>query len=635
MNASAYVGLAVSAHNNTLLCQSVFSNVTLTTPPVAPSSLGAAAASATQVNLNWTDNSANETGFKIERKTGAGGAYAQIATAVAGSTSYSDTGLTVNTTYYYRVRSTNSAGDSAYSNESSIVTPPSGPASLTTTAASNVQINLSWADVAGETGYKIERKTGAGGTYAQIATVGVNVTSYSDSSLTAATNYYYRVRASSATGDSAYSPEANATTMTSAPATLAATATSSTQINLSWADVSGETGFKIERKTGSGGTYAQIGTVGANVTTYSDSSLTAATTYYYRVRASNAGGDSAYSPEASATTGPAAPATLNATASSQTQINLSWADVSSETGFKIERKTGAGGTYAQIATTGANVTTFSDTGLTANTAYYYRVRATNAISDSPYSPEANATTLPNAPSAPATLTATTASSSQINLSWADVSTETGFKIERKTGAGGTYAQIGTTAANVTIFNDTGLSANTTYFYRVRANNTGGDSSYSPEANATTVPAAPATLTATATSTTQINLSWTDVTGETGFKIERKTGSGGTYAQIATTGTGVITFSDTGLTSSTNYYYRVRATSASGDSAYSPEANATTLTAPPSAPATLTATAASSSQINLSWADVSSETGFKIERKTGSGGTYAQIATTGANVTTFQ
>ena len=89
---------------------------------------------------------------------------------------------------------------------------------------------------------------------------------------------------------------------------------------------------------------------------------------------------------------PAAPTGLAASAVSGTQINLAWVDnANNETGFKIERKTGAGGTYVQIGTVGADVTTYSNTGLTAGTPYYYRVRATSAFGDSTYSPEASAT----------------------------------------------------------------------------------------------------------------------------------------------------------------------------------------------------------------------------------------------------
>ncbi len=80
------------------------------------------AVSSSQINLSWTDNATNETGFKIERKTGAGGTYAEIATVGAGVAAYSDTGLTAATTYFYRVRATNAIGDSAYSNEASATT---------------------------------------------------------------------------------------------------------------------------------------------------------------------------------------------------------------------------------------------------------------------------------------------------------------------------------------------------------------------------------------------------------------------------------------------------------------------------------------------------------------------------------
>ena len=94
------------------------------------------------------------------------------------------------------------------------------------------------------------------------------------------------------------------------------------------------------------------------------------------------------------------------------------------------------------------------------------------------------------------------------------------------------------------------------------------------------PDAPSNLTATATSSSQTNLSWTDnSTNETGFKIERKAGAGGTYSQIATVGSNVITYSDTGLTPGTNYYYRVKAYDSGGDSGYSNEANATTQSGP--------------------------------------------------------
>jgi len=91
--------------------------------PPAPLNLAATAISGSQIDLSWTDNSSNETGFKIERKTGSGGTYSEIATTGADVTSYSDTGLSVSTTYYYRVYAYNSVGNSPYSNEASVTTP--------------------------------------------------------------------------------------------------------------------------------------------------------------------------------------------------------------------------------------------------------------------------------------------------------------------------------------------------------------------------------------------------------------------------------------------------------------------------------------------------------------------------------
>lgn len=179
------------------------------------------------------------------------------------------------------------------------------PTGLNAIATSVTQISLSWVDNAtGEDGYKVERKE-ASGSFSQIASISANATSYTDSGIKDGTSYTYRVRAfNTIPADSVYSNEAAAITPLQPPANLAATAVSTSQVNLSWADNSKtEDGYKIERKLLGASDYVQIATVGPNATTYADSGLSAFTTYFYRVRAFNAvAGNSLYSTEVSATT---------------------------------------------------------------------------------------------------------------------------------------------------------------------------------------------------------------------------------------------------------------------------------------------------------------------------------------------
>ena len=210
------------------------------------------------------------------------------------------------------------------------------------------------------------------------------------------------------------------------------------------------------------------------------------------VIASGGGGGSGGGSDPIPATPPTAPSGLSATATSSNSIDLSWTDnASNENNFVVQRSTTSGSGFATIATLGTNTTSYADaTGLSASTTYYYRVYATNSAGDSGFSNEASATTNavpPQPPIAPSGLSATATSSSSIDLSWTDNSTnETNFVIQRSATSGSGFATIATLAPNTSSYADTtGLSASTTYYYRVYATNGAGDSGFSNEAFATT------------------------------------------------------------------------------------------------------------------------------------------------------
>jgi endoglucanase len=321
------------------------------TLPATPGNLSASAASSSQINLTWSDLASNETLFRIERSPDGSSGWTSVATTVANTTRYSNTGLSASTVYYYRVRAENANGNSAYSNVVNATTqgtpannlalnkPATAsslesadfPASLTvdgnaaTRWASAEGVDPQWVYVDLQANYSINRVVLQWeAAYAQAYQVQVSADAGSwttiyntttgngaiDDLTVSGTGRYVRVHGTqrgTTYGYSLFELEVYGTaaigTPPAAPTSLSATAVSSSQINLTWTDNAGnESLFRIERSPNGSSGWASVATTGANTTRYSNTGLSGSTAYYYRVRAENATGNSAYSGVVSATT---------------------------------------------------------------------------------------------------------------------------------------------------------------------------------------------------------------------------------------------------------------------------------------------------------------------------------------------
>ncbi|HZJ54372.1 MAG TPA: fibronectin type III domain-containing protein [Myxococcaceae bacterium] len=487
--------------------------------------------------------------------------------------------LTMNTTtsavpYALSLTVTGTSGTLNHTASTTLMVTLAPPTSLSATPGSG-QVSLSWAAPVGASGYQVKRSTVNGGPY---ATVGCSAgTSFVDTGLTNGTTYYYVVAATYtggpvAGGASANSSQAMATPQagTPQPPTGLTATPGNTQVSLSWTASSGATSYNVKRATVSGGPYTTVGNTGA--TSFTNTGLTNGTTYFYVVTALNASGESGNSTQVSATPQapvPQPPTGLTATPGNA-QVSLSWTASSGATSYNVKRATVSGGPYTTINSPGT--TSYTDTGLTNGTTYFYVVTAVNASGESGNSSQASATPQGVAPAAPTGLTATPGNA-QVSLSWTASSGATSYNVKRSTVSGGSYATVGTTGG--TSFTNTGLTNGTTYYYVVTAVNASGESGNSFEASATpqaVVPAPPTGVTANQNKPGRLSVRWTQsvTPGVTQNGIYRRTSSG-TYPPTPTATIPANTqYQDNGLTRGTQYCYVVTAISGAGSSAQSNE-----------------------------------------------------------------
>jgi len=337
------------------------------TVPASPTSLAATVAGPTRVDLVWTDNSTDEAGFRIERSTD-GITYATAGAVATNAFAFSDTTVTASATYQYRVKAFNAAGDSTASNVISItVAIPGAPSGLSASIVSASRVDLAWTDnSANENLFRIERSADRLN-FALVATAAAGATTFSDTTVLASSTYQYRLKSSNGAGDSAPSSAVTITVAApGAPSDLSATVMSATRVDLLWTDQSNnEATFRIERSPDNFVTAPSLtATVALNQRIYSDNTVIATNTYYYRVVAVNPIGASAPS----------------ATASARVTANLQVGPIDPRSIYQGNPNTGYPGYYQDDQGTRLGLLPITGDGINAPTQIYDNVVVSNPYS---------------------------------------------------------------------------------------------------------------------------------------------------------------------------------------------------------------------------------------------------------------
>jgi hypothetical protein len=427
----------------------------------------------------------------------------------------------------------------------------------------------------------------------------------------------------SAGGDDAFIAKYTlAVAVPAAPVAAAASNITSGGFTANWSSVAGAASYRLDVSTSNVFSTFVTGYQNRTVngTSFNVAGLAASITHYYRVRAVNSAGVSGNSGTITATTAAAALSTPGlpiVIANTPTTFTAGWTAVAGAT-YLLDVSADnfvsfvAGYNAKPVATTSEVVT-----GLVSNTAYQFRVRATNGTSFSAYTSPVATTTLLFAPTAsPATAIAATS----FTANWLARTGATSYKLDVSTST--TFSTFVTgfnnkiiSSANVSD-NVTGLAANTTYYYRVRAVNVTGDSPNSAIISVTTALAAPAAPVATAATGITANsfvANWNAVAGATGYFLDVSTVN--TFATTLPNYNGLLvggtSFTVTGLTGSTQYFYRLRATNSGGTSANSGTQSLTTLV-PPAAPVATAASNISQTGFTANWNAVGGATSYRLD-----------------------
>jgi chitodextrinase len=597
-------------------------------PCDVPTGLSTTAITTTTATFNWgaVTGAAN---YRVNWHN-VGNPTWQTMLIAAPTTTFSVGNLSSNTQYEWEVKTLcTNGGESAFSAVATFTTlaPPTcvAPTGLSTTAITTNSATFNWDPVSGAGNYRVTWHVAGNPTW-QTALVSAASTSYLATGLLASTNYEWKVKSiCSNTGESDYSPAEAFTTLApascTAPTGLTTTNITANSATFNWTAVSGAANYRVSWHIAGNPTW-QTTLVAAPTTSYTATGLASNTQYEWKVKTlCTGGGESDFSPALAFTTlagaSCTAPAGLTTTSITANSATFNWTAVPGAVNYRVNWHI-VGNPVWQTALIAAPATSFTATGLAANTQYEWKVKTlcTNG-GESDFSPGVTFTTLAApACAVPSGLSTTNITTNSATFNWGAVAGASKYRVNWHA-VGNPVWQTTLVTAPATTFTATGLIPNTQYEWKVKTLCTnGGESDFSPALAFTTLGppacAVPTGLSTTNITTNSATFNWTAVPGATKYRVNWHV-VGSNVTQTALINAPATSFTATGLLPNTQYEWKVKTLCTNGgESDFSPGVTFTTLGPPAcSVPTGLSTTNITTNSATFNWGAVAGASNYRV------------------------